>query len=62
MEPLYFVQARRAGRIVVEGCFETLGSRCFPLTLSQEPPKFDLDDYISKYKGRIYSTAVGLDF
>ena len=62
MEPIYFVQARRAGRVVVEGWFETSGSRCILLTLFPEPPKFDLDDYISKYTGKIYSSAVGLNF
>ena len=38
------------------------GPCTFQLTLSLEPPKFDLDDYISKYKGRTYSSALSLSF
>ena len=39
MEPSYFVQARRAGRVVVEGYFETSGSLYIPADLVPRAPQ-----------------------
>ena len=39
MEPPYFVHARRAGRVVVEGWFETSGSWCIPAHLVPKNPQ-----------------------
>ena len=39
MEPSYFVHARRAGRVVVEGYFETSGSLCIPADMVLRAPQ-----------------------
>lgn len=50
-EPLYFVEAKQKGHIVVSGEFSWRLRASVSNVARAELPKFDLETYIANYKG-----------